>query len=84
MYPKNANVAATIAMSGIGMEDTKVQLYADPMVQQNIHEIAVEGEFGSFTFRIEGSALPENPKSSALTAMSVVEAVARCTRNILS
>lgn len=84
LYPKNANVAATIAMSGIGMEDTKVQLYADPTVQKNIHEIAVEGEFGSFTFRIEGSALPENPKSSALTAMSLVEAVARCTRNILT
>jgi len=84
LYPKNANVAATIAMSGIGMTGTQVKLYADPTVQKNIHEIEVEGTFGRFTFRIEGSSLPDNPKSSALTAMSVVEAVAKRQRHILS
>ena len=84
LYPKNANVAATIAMSGIGMSETKVKLYADPTVQKNIHEIEVEGAFGSFAFRIEGSALPENPKSSALTAMSLVAAIQRRQAKIIS
>ncbi|MBE7637742.1 aspartate dehydrogenase [Sneathiella sp. P13V-1] len=77
LYPKNANVAATIAMSGIGMRDTKVELYADPEAIRNIHEVRAKGAFGEFTFRIEGQSLPENPKSSALTAMSVAEAIER-------
>ena len=75
LYPKNANVAATVAMCGIGMDQTRVELYADPDVQQNIHEIKAQGAFGSFTFVIEGNSLPNNPRSSALTAMSVVQAV---------
>ncbi len=74
-YPKNANVAATIALSGIGMEETSVELYADPTVSANIHEVVAEGAFGKFCFQVAGETLPENPKSSALTAMSVVQAV---------
>ncbi len=75
LYPKNANVAATIALCGIGMDQTRVELYADPDAQQNIHEIKAQGVFGSFTFIVEGNSLPDNPRSSALTAMSVVQAV---------
>ncbi len=74
-YPKNANVAATIALAGVGMEGTSVTLIADPHVTKNIHEIEVEGEFGQFSFQIAGNSLHGNPKSSALTAMSVLRAL---------
>lgn len=71
-YPKNANVAASVALAGIGFDDTAVELIADPTIERNIHEIVTEGDFGRFEFRIEGQSLPGNPRSSAITAMSVV------------
>ena len=82
-YPKNANVAAAVALAGAGFEATRVRLIADPGVTANIHEVHAAGAFGSFSFRIEGRALPDNPRSSALAAMSAVAAIARQQSNIV-
>ncbi|WP_146344877.1 aspartate dehydrogenase [Phaeobacter marinintestinus] len=74
-YPKNANVAAAVALAGIGFDRTQVELIADPGVSANIHEVQATGDFGRFDIRIAGQALPGNPRSSALAAMSVISTV---------
>ena len=81
-YPKNANVAAAVALAGLGFDDTRVKLIADPEVNENIHMVQATGDFGSFSFEIRGRALPENPRSSALAAMSVISRLEQETRRI--
>lgn len=74
-YPKNANVAATLALAGIGFERTKVRLIADPAVTGNIHEYEVRSASVNFTIRLEGKASPDNPKTSVSTVFSVAREV---------
>ena len=75
-FPKNANVAATVALAGLGFDQTEVELCADPNAACNTHEIEVQSQAGNFQIVLEGLPSPENPKTSALTAFSVTRGLA--------
>ena len=81
-YPKNANVAAAVALAGLGFDKTQVRLIADPAIHENIHEIIASGDFGDLRFEIRGQSLPDNPRSSALAAMSVIASLEQATGRI--
>lgn len=76
-YPKNLNVAATLALAGIGMEATRVRVVADPAVNHNQHTIRVESALGTLQTQLINQPSPDNPKTSRVVAQSVLATVLR-------
>ena len=69
-FPKNVNVS--VALSLAAGRDADVELYADPSVERNIHEIEAEGEFGEIYIRVSNVPSPDNPATSYLAALSIL------------
>ncbi len=79
-FPANVNVAAALALAGIGPVRTKVRIWADPGVDRNTHTITVEAEAARFTMKIENVPSDENPRTGKLVAPSVLA----CLRGLVS
>lgn len=74
-FPQNANVALITAMAGLGPDATTLRLIADPAAIRNRHRVVAEGAFGRMEITLENAPLAHNPKSSALTALSLVRLI---------
>lgn len=82
-YPQNANATVVTSLAGIGLDRTRVELVADPAAHLNGHTIAAEGAFGRMTITLENNPLATNPKSSELTALSLVRLIEQQTRPVM-
>ena len=82
-FPKNSNIAATLAICGIGFDKTKVIVIADPKVKKNIAEIEAMGKFGKLKVILENNP-SSNPKTSRLTAMSIILSLNKRKNSFLS
>ncbi len=71
-FPANANVAAALALAGIGPERTQVEIWADPTVERNTHTVRVVADSATLAFCIESVPSAENPRTSRLAALSVL------------
>jgi aspartate dehydrogenase len=79
-FPANVNVAAALALAGIGPERTTVRLWADPGVDRNIHTIKVDAAAARLTMTVENVPSESNPRTGKLTPLSVLA----CLRGLVS
>jgi aspartate dehydrogenase len=79
-FPANVNVAAALALAGIGPERTTVRIWADPGVDRNIHTIRVEAAAARLTMTVENVPSEGNPRTGKLTPLSVLA----CLRGLTS
>ena len=71
-FPANVNVAAALALAGIGPDRTTIDIWADPGVDRNIHRIEVEADAARLSLEIANVPSLENPRTGRLTPLSVV------------
>ncbi|WP_026585000.1 aspartate dehydrogenase [Bacillus sp. J33] len=79
LFPQSVNVSAALSLAGIGFEDTKVQVFADPTIQSNTHTIKAKGYFGEVEISVSNVPYEQNPKSSPIVAMSVAKVLKNLT-----
>jgi aspartate dehydrogenase len=79
-FPTTSNVAASLRLAVNPKVPVCVRVVAVPGGQKNVHEIRVQGEFGSLTTTIENVPSKENPRTSQLAAYSAVATLANLTR----
>lgn len=81
-FPKNINVAATVAIAGLGFDRTRVKIVVDPKATRNTHRLIVKGKSGEIEAWTHNLPFPENPRTSYLAALSVISAVKKIVSNV--
>ena len=77
-FPANVNVVAALSLAGIGPDRTTIEIWADPEVTRNCHQIRVDSDSASFSMSIE-NVPSENPRTGRITALSVIAALRKLT-----
>jgi aspartate dehydrogenase len=73
-FPANLNVAVALSLAGIGPDRTVLEIWADPDLDRNTHQILVDADSASFDMTIR-NVPSENPKTGRITPLSVLAAL---------
>jgi aspartate dehydrogenase len=76
-FPANVNVAAALGLAGIGVDRTHLEIWADPTVDRNTHNIVVEADSARFELKIENVPTEQNPRTGKTVALSVIATLRR-------
>jgi len=75
LFPTSVNVAAALGLAGIGPDDTRLEIWADPTRTRNCHLIEVDSCSARFVLEIENIPTVENPGTGRITALSMIAAL---------
>ncbi len=74
-FPANVNIAAVLALAGVGFERTRLKVVADPALEFNTHFIRIHGATGAIDLKFESVPSPDNPKTAMLACYSALAAL---------
>lgn len=82
-FPANANVAASVSFAGIGPARTRVEIWADPDIDQNRQELHVRSKAAEFTVQLASHPMPGNPRTGSLTLKSTIATLRSLTASLI-
>lgn len=74
-FPKNVNVAAAVALAGLGVHRTRVRILADPQAVRTVHRVRARGSFGELDVTVSNVPDAGNPRTSRLAVLGAVAAL---------
>ena len=72
MFPANVNVAVALGLAGLGPDETRYEVRADPTITRNTHWITVESDIVRVEMKIAGEPTPENPATGKIVPLSLI------------
>jgi len=72
VFPANVNVAAAVSLAGIGPDRTRMEVWADPSLERNLHTVRVTSDSSDFSMSIQNRPSDTNPATGKITALSVI------------
>ncbi len=69
-FPKNINVAATLALASQARHKIVIRIIVSPKYKTNSHEIELKGKFGRIVTQTDNLVCPDNPRTSYLAVLS--------------
>lgn len=79
-FPRHFNVAVALSLAGAGLDDTRIEVIADPQVRGAKHRVRVSSAAVDLDLTSYGYPSPSNPKTSRLVAPSVISTVRDLTK----
>jgi aspartate dehydrogenase len=83
-FPANVNVAAALALAGIGPDRTEVEVWADPTIDRNIQSVTISSDSGEAMMTMNNIPSEENPRTGRIVANSVITALQRLTAPLVA
>ena len=71
-FPANVNVAVALSLAGLGPDETRYEVWADPTITRNTHWITVESDIVRVEMNIAGEPTEENPATGKIVPLSLI------------
>jgi aspartate dehydrogenase len=71
-FPDKFNLAAAVALAGIGPDRTRIEIWLDPALDRNVHTITVEADSTRFEMEMQNVPNPGHEGTGPLVGYSVI------------
>lgn len=71
-FPANVNVAVALGLAGLGPDETRYEVWADPTITRNTHWITIESDILNVEMKIAGEPTEENPATGKIVPLSMI------------